>query len=105
MKAGHIAGIPTNMSETVSRIFGRHSWIRKVVLYGSRAKGTFKDGSDIDLTLVSDSPVSLAALNQVELDLDGLDLPWNIDLSVYEDIENPALLNHIDRVGIAIYER
>lgn len=93
--------------ETVARmrdVFSRHAAVRRAWLYGSRAKGNFRPGSDIDLTLEGEK-LSHAELLRVETDLDDLDLPYKIDLSLRGQIENPDLLDHIRRVGIVFYER
>jgi predicted nucleotidyltransferase len=75
------------------------------VLYGSRAKGTHKPGSDIDLTLCGTAELTLAILYQIMTDLDDLLLPYTIDLSIFERIEDPEVVAHIRRVGVVIYER
>jgi predicted nucleotidyltransferase len=59
------------------------------VLYGSRAKGNYRRGSDIDLTLWGE--ISFPALLNLHTALDDLLLPWMIDLSIYDRLENPAL--------------
>jgi type I restriction enzyme S subunit len=74
------------------------------VLYGSRAKGTFKPGSDIDLTLIGDGLASqeLAAIDE---ELDDLLLPYQIDLSIFDQLDHVKLHEHIERVGKVFYER
>lgn len=88
----------------LSELFTRHTKIEKVILYGSRAKGSFRDGSDIDLTLYGPD-LTLFDLNQINLQIDDLLLPYKVDLSLYQDIENPALCSHIQRVGKLFYSR
>jgi predicted nucleotidyltransferase len=78
--------------------------VDKAVLYGSRAKGNFKTGSDIDLTLYG-SGLSLTILHKIENELDDLLLPYKIDLSIFEHIEDPDVLDHIRRVGVVFYEK
>ncbi len=90
--------------ESIQKVLQRHPKIEKVILYGSRAKGTFKPGSDIDLTLVAvDS--ELSELLQIENELDDLNLPYKIDLSLFHKIENSNLIDHILRVGKIFYKR
>jgi len=94
-------------SETISElknVFASHPEIEKVIIYGSRAKGNFKKGSDIDLVLVAPQ-FTLTDLNKIENHLDDLLLPWKIDLALFHQIENPDLLEHINRVGIVFYEK
>ena len=71
-------------------------------MYGSRAKGTSKPGSDIDLTLKG-RELDLHVLNRISRDLDDLLLPYNIDLSIYHRIKDQDVLDHIHRVGKEIY--
>jgi predicted nucleotidyltransferase len=72
--------------------------IEEAVLYGSRAKGNYKNGSDIDLTLKG-KDLNLLLLGKVDEQLDDLLLPYTFDLSIYHQISSPALLDHISRVG------
>jgi len=78
--------------------------VEKAVLYGSRAKGTFKPGSDIDLTLCG-VELSFRLLARIDAALDDLLLPYEIDLSRLTELSNPSLIDHIQRVGLPIYER
>ena len=75
--------------------------IKVALLYGSRAKGNFRPGSDIDLTLKG-SRLTEAKLLAVERALDDLDLPYKMDVSLYAALDNPELLAHIARVGVAL---
>jgi uncharacterized protein len=77
--------------------------IRRVILFGSRAKGNYRPGSDIDLCL--DAPrLNLSRQLDIETRLDDLLLPWKIDLVQLQAIDNPALLEHIERVGVVLDE-
>lgn len=78
--------------------------IQQVALYGSRAKGSYKKGSDIDLCLFG-RDLDLPLLYKVEQALDDLFLPYSFDLSIYSHLENQELTNHINRVGIPIYKK
>lgn len=84
-------------------VFKEYPQIEKAILYGSRAMGTYRNSSDIDLTLIGSS-LSLTVLQKVEADLDDLMLPYKIDLSIYSKIQNPDLLAHINRVGKVFYQ-
>ncbi len=86
----------------IRQVFSRYPALEKALLYGSRATGNYRGGSDIDLTLTGDR-LNLALLSQIETDLDELQLPYKIDLSLFNAIDNPALLEHINRVGIVFY--
>jgi predicted nucleotidyltransferase len=94
------------LSDTVIRkmqsVIAGFPEVEEVVIYGSREKGNFKPGSDIDLTLKGNA-LSLATLRQMETKLDNLNLPYTIDLSIYHLIDDPAVKEHIDRVGKVLY--
>ena len=97
-------GLPNSSIERIRAVFSSHSEVDEVVLYGSRAKGTFKSGSDIDLTMKG-SDLNLTTLNQIDTELDDLLLPWSFDLSIYSQITDSSLLDHMNRVGVVFYKR
>lgn len=88
----------------MNTVFHRHSLIEKVILYGSRAKGNFKRGSDIDLTIVAPK-MELTELLKIANELDDLLLPYKIDLSLYHQIDDPDVLEHIRIVGLSFFEQ
>jgi len=88
----------------IRSVLAHHPEVERATLYGSRAKGTFKPSSDIDLTLIG-SEVTLEILGHVQSELEGGSLPYQIDLSILSQITHPELLDHIHRVGVAFYER
>ncbi len=78
--------------------------ISKAVLFGPRAKGNFRNGSDIDLVLFGEK-LDLKALFKMETALDDLILPWKIDLVLFPTITNQELKEHIRSVGKVFFER
>ncbi len=91
---------------TTARIVGaleRHPHVASAVLYGSRAKGDFMEASDIDLALTGE--IDSGERLRIMSELDDLLLPYMIDVSVFEDIEDANLRQHIDRVGKEFYRR
>lgn len=97
-------GLPLHAVEKLCAVFHACPQVERVILYGSRAKGNYRVGSDIDLT-VEGKGLSLAQLLAMESQIDELLLPWMVDLSLKDRIDNPALLDHIARVGLPFYER
>ena len=92
---------------TLQKIIGVIASVQEVdqaILYGSRAKGNNREGSDIDITLKGEK-LSLKELNHLSLALDDLDLPYLFDLSILHHIENDDLLDQIQRVGKILYSR
>ncbi len=78
-------GLEESNIEATSAVFRKFLTIDAVILYGSRAKGNFKTGSDIDITLIGDN-LSYKDLVNVSLELDDLLLPYEFDLSIYRFI-------------------
>ncbi|NJN26296.1 MAG: nucleotidyltransferase domain-containing protein [Cyclobacteriaceae bacterium] len=99
---GDSYGISKDTWQKVIVEFEKVSTLKEVILYGSRAKGNYKNGSDIDLCLKGDQ-VELSDMYQLQLSLDELYLPYTFDVTIYSKISNPDLINHIDRVGKTLY--
>ena len=97
-------GLSKTAIKKIRTVFARFSGIEKAVLYGSRAKGTFKTGSDIDLTLFGET-LKPSQLGEIAEALDDLLLPYTIDLSLYAELNHAKLREHIDRAGVIFYER
>jgi predicted nucleotidyltransferase len=89
---------------SIQSVFRKFDAVEKAIIYGSRAKENFRNGSDIDITLIGDH-IDLTTLLKIENDLDDLLLPQKIDLSIFNKIENPDLIDHINRVGVVFYKR
>ena len=85
-------------------VFVKYPQIKKILLYGSRAKGNYRNGSDIDLTLIGDQ-LNYSQLSSIESDIDDLFLPYSFDISIFKDIDNPDLVDHINRVGVVLHEK
>lgn len=97
-------GLDDMTIERMQAVLAGYPEVDRAVLYGSRAKGDYKTGSDIDLTL-SGSGLSLSTLRKIENRLDDLLLPYKIDLSIFEQITDPGVIDHIRRVGVVFYEK
>jgi predicted nucleotidyltransferase len=98
-------GLKETNTEKISEIFNRYPQVEKAVLYGSRAKGNYKTGSDIDLTLSGCPDLTIDVLYRIMDDIDDLYLPYHFDLSILQDIQDQDVLDHIRRVGVVFYER
>ncbi|MCK9527011.1 MAG: nucleotidyltransferase domain-containing protein [Limnochordia bacterium] len=85
-------------------MFKNHGQVERVVIYGSRAKGNYSPGSDIDLVMMG-SGLKMQDVLDIRVELEELNLPYFIDLSILETIKNPDLLEHIKRVGLLFYQR
>lgn len=98
-------GLSSDVCHKICQVFTQHPEIEVATLYGSRAKGNFKNGSDIDLTLQGANDLTMDVLYQVMGELDELSLPYTIDLSLYHSVTNPDLIAHVKRVGVEFYRK
>lgn len=97
-------GLDQNIINKINSIFSSFENIESVKIYGSRAKGNFKEGSDIDLTFWGEN-LNLDIMNEISLKIDDLNLPYTFDLSIYNQIDNLELKDHIIRVGQLFYQK
>lgn len=97
-------GLDDHTVAQICAVFARFPEVEQAVLYGSRAKGNYKPGSDIDLTLVGAALTSTLCATIAEA-LDDLLLPYSLDLSVFADLHHPDLQAHIERVGVVFYQK
>ena len=97
-------GLKPHIIEQTNAIFRKYPEISKVILYGSRAKGNYRNGSDIDLSIFADE-IDLTTLQKIETEIDNLLLPYTFDISIFKNINNQNLIEHIERVGVEFYKR
>lgn len=91
-------GLSLETTAKLSDVFRHHSAIEKVLIYGSRAKGNYRPGSDIDITMIG-SRLVWNDLQRIEQKIDDLLLPYKVDLSIFHHIDNQELRDHIERWG------
>ena len=97
-------GLPDLTVAKLQGVFARHPEIEQVVLYGSRAKGNYRPGSDIDLTLLGQS-CDDNTLRLVMRELDELNTPYLMDVSLYHQLLSEDLKKHIADFGKVFYQR
>ena len=97
-------GLSDNIVKKMHSVFERYPHVEKVIIYGSRAKGNHKNGSDIDLTMLGDS-ITDRDRRDIFFELDELSTPYMIDLSIFSKLNHADLESHILRVGQIFYER
>ena len=102
--AALIPGLTASHNQAILQRLAQHPSMEAVVLYGSRALGRHRPGSDIDLCLQAPG-MTLGQLLVLGAALDDLLLPWPIDLQLRHLIQHQPLLDHIDRVGITLWHR
>ena len=96
-------GLSDNTLAALDSIFRKYSDIKQVILYGSRANGKCRKGSDIDLSLKTGEQFTFSDLLRISGDFDDSDIPYFVDVSIYDKLSNADLKSHIDRVGKILY--
>ena len=97
-------GLSQSVIQKICAVLTRYPQVEKAILYGSRAKGNYKRGSDIDLALIG-RDLTLNVIYRILDDFDELFLPYTIDLSIFDDISDPDVIDHIQRVGVTFYQK
>lgn len=97
-------GLSANTLKQIRRVLAQHPTVETAIIYGSRALGNFRAGSDIDLTLLGPE-LTHATLLRIANDIDDLLLPYLFDLSLFNHLSNPDLIEHIRRIGKPFYQR
>ena len=104
MNEKKIYGLKKDSVQAIVSVLSDNRRIEKVILFGSRAKGENENGSDIDLALMGEK-LSLDDILDARIALDELLFPYKIDLIIYHRIKEKELKEHINRVGIVLYDR
>lgn len=96
-------GLPDKTIEAINNLFASFKEIDKVKIFGSRARGDFKRGSDIDLALFGE--INEKLLRHITSELDELPTPYKFDVVNYNDIENTTLRQNIDNDGKIFFKK
>ena len=95
-------GLPDEHIKIILDYIARHSEIEEAVLFGSRALGTYKQGSDVDIALKGNAVDSfLAAHLKSEIE-DETTLPYFFDFVAYSKLSHKDLIRHIDEYGVVL---
>ena len=94
-------GLSSRDMELIRGVLLRHSEIAAAMLYGSRAKGTHRPESDIDLVVQGDFDGLRA--ESIAAEMDELPLPYRFDVQAYSAIQSSALRDDIRRTGTVVY--
>ncbi|WP_396165806.1 nucleotidyltransferase domain-containing protein [Flavobacterium sp.] len=95
-------GLTEKTINKINSIFEKIPEIDEVIIYGSRAKGNFREGSDIDITLKGNA-ISSNYLSKINQEIDELNTPYLFDISIFDKLESQELIEHINRVGQTFY--
>ena len=96
-------GLSDSVISELQAVFRRHDNIEKVLIFGSRSKGNYREGSDIDLAAIG-KDLDYNQLLQILTEIDDLELLYSIDLLDYYKTVKTPIGDHIDRVGQVFYQ-
>lgn len=96
-------GLSDTVIEELKEVFRHHLNVTKVLIFGSRSKGNYRAGSDIDLALVGTN-LDYRQMLDISTEIDELGLLYSIDLVNYNQKKGTPIGDHIDRVGQVFYE-
>jgi predicted nucleotidyltransferase len=91
-------GISSKNIEILNSVFKKFPQVKRVIIYGSRAKGNFRKNSDVDL-VITNSEIDRHDIGKILSEIDDSNFPYLVDLQVLNTIKNRELLDHINRVG------
>ena len=94
-------GLNQKTINKINSVFELHTQVEEVLIYGSRAKGNFREGSDIDITLIGKN-INLSKVNE---NIDDLNTPYLFDISIFDKLDSKDLIEHINRVGKTFYKK
>lgn len=97
-------GLAEDLILKINLIFAKYPSIEEVVIYGSRAKGNYRPGSDIDITLKGPQ-IEGSILSKIEEEIDDLNSPYLFDISIFNKLKSPDLESHIQRIGQVFYKK
>ncbi|MDB5038005.1 MAG: hypothetical protein JWQ35_1533 [Bacteriovoracaceae bacterium] len=97
-------GLSDKTIDQIRKVFSADKKVLRVRIFGSRALGTHREGSDIDLA-IEGMRLNLEDILETRVNLEKLSLPYRFDLLDFSKINEPDLIDHIERVGKIFYER
>ncbi len=95
-------GLPLETTNKINGVFSNYPEVTQAIIYGSRAMGTYRNGSDIDITLKGIN-LSSELQSKIYWDIDALNTPYLFDISIFDTLKNSELVEHINRVGQLFY--
>lgn len=98
-------GLKNGDLTAIIAIIAKYDDVEQAYIFGSRAKGNYKNGSDVDIALKGDT-ISFQTIRDISYELNEETLmPYRFDVLNYHTLDNRELINHIDRVGIRFYDK
>ena len=97
-------GLTQEIVTQLQKIFNQYPAVKQVKIYGSRVKGTYKHNSDIDLVLYGKG-LNTFLVADILCAIEDSAIPYLVDIQIYDKIVNRQLQDHIDRLGVLVYDQ
>lgn len=97
-------GLPDEFLHVVEMFGETHSDIEQIILFGSRATGNYRSGSDVDLILTGRN-LGIDNVIQFEIHLEKLDSLNKFDILIFDRIASADLIRQIETTGITLYSK
>ena len=94
-------GLPKRTIDELLDYFRQNPFVETVKIYGSRAKGNYKRGSDIDFAVWLKEG---GKISTVACDLDELQTPYKFDVTDYKKLTHKGMKDNIDKDGVVFYK-
>lgn len=95
----HNNGLKDKYQQQIISILSAHPHVSSAWLFGSRAMGTFKPNSDIDIVLEG-KQLTLTDLADLLTKIELTTIPYKVDILIKHKIKSGKLLEHIERYGV-----
>lgn len=96
-------GISDKTYQMLLDTFSKFPEIKEILIFGSRAKGNYRNGSDIDLAVKGEKVEPDLIFRLKSLFNSRLSIPYKVDVVGYDYLEHQELKEHVDRIGKVIY--
>ncbi|MFZ4455158.1 MAG: nucleotidyltransferase family protein [Bacteroidales bacterium] len=98
-------GLKESDIQAILSVLADYAQVEQAFVFGSRAKGNYRPGSDVDIALKGLS-ITFSTIQEIGFRLNEESLmPYKFDILNYNTIQNEALKSHIDRVGTCFYTK
>ncbi len=97
-------GLSSSTIEKIHTVFNKYPEIEKVIVFGSRAIGNYKPGSDIDLALFGNLSTDTCIKIKTELN-EYTSIPYFVDVVLFSEIDTEPLKDHIQTIGKIFFKR
>ncbi|MEJ7684903.1 MAG: nucleotidyltransferase domain-containing protein [Segetibacter sp.] len=104
-KTAQILGLKDGDLQNIIAVLQQEQEVKEAIIFGSRAKGNYKKGSDVDIALKGTGIGYKTTSNISYILNEETQMPYKFDVLNYHMVTNKDLTEHINRTGISFYNR